>query len=132
MDPASATAQSPKVALWTVYFVFLLLVFVLGTVLGPHSPLELLKTIFFGFGLVALWGLIRGIAIGWRLFWVVYFCLVMAGVAYTIGNLAFGSDAPWPLSLWLFVLGGLLVTVPQWVALWLYAFRRPGIWAKDA
>jgi len=132
MEPVSAAAQGPRATLWRVYFVFLLLVFVLGNLVGPHSPLVLLKTIFYAFGLVAIWGLIRDIAIGWRPFWVAYFWLVMAGVVYTLATLAFGPGAPWPSGAWLVVGGGLLVTTPQWVALWLYAFRRPGIWAKDA
>ena len=132
MEPARGAAQDPRASLWRAYFVLLLLVFVLGTFVGPHSVPVLLKTIFYAFGLVAIWGLIRGIAIGWRPFWIVYFWLVMAGVVYTLAALAFGPGAPWPLGLWLVVGGGLLVTAPQWVALWLYAFRRPGIWAKDA
>jgi len=127
MQPLSIPTNKRNI-FWRAYFMLMLIIFGLSALFGEHSVIELAKTIFFAFGLVCLWGLIHNKAIGWRPLWAVYFVLVMAGALYTIADLAFGAGSPWPSSIWLAALVGLALTTPQWLALWLYAFRRPLIW----
>jgi hypothetical protein len=97
---------------------------------GDYSPFDLALSVFFSFGLVGLWGFIRNVAIGWRPFWVGYFVLVMVGVLYSIGDLVLGPAVDTDF---LLVAGvACLITIPQWAALWSYAFRSPGIWHDPA
>ncbi len=113
---------------WLSYFVFMLTISVLALVLGELSVLEISKSIFFAFGLVAMWGYINKVAIGPRLLWIVYFFIVLAGAIYTIGNFAFGPGSPWPINTWFLVAAALVLTFPQWLVLWLYSFRSNGLW----
>ena len=116
---------------WLAYFMFMLSAWVVASLLGGRGKLDFAIGIFYGVGLVGLWGFVRGKAIGWRPFWAAYFFVVVAGALYSIGNLAFGSGAPWPIRLWLYVLLAALITVPQWWALWAYSFHSPTIWGRQ-
>jgi hypothetical protein len=93
-------------------------------------PLDLLNSFFFGMGLAGLWGYLSDSRIGWRPFWVGYFCLTIALVIYGIGFLMFDPNVrAWP-EIWFFVAAATLVTAPHWVALWRYAFRSSQVWSR--
>jgi hypothetical protein len=129
---AAQSNLAAKKSWWLAYFIFMLVAWVVASFLGGRDTINLVLGGFYGIGLVGLWGFVRAKAIGWRLLWVAYFLLVVSGALYSIGNLAFGPGAPWPTQLWLFVLLAVLVTFPQWLALWFYSFRSPDIWLARA
>ena len=115
------------------YFMLAAVVFVISLVTGTHSPLRLLMFIFNGFGLIGLWGYLSDKAIGWRSFWAVYACLMLLAATTVYGpDLWHGlrHDA----GLVMVLLASAIFTVPEWVAVWRYAFRSPHIWrsAPDA
>jgi hypothetical protein len=130
MQTTQTETMEEKGGWWFAYFVLMVLAFAGALVTGGHSPFELAKSIFFGFGLIGLWGFIRNVAIGWRRFWVGYFLLVMAGVIYSIGNLVLGPAIDSDFLVLAAV--ACVFTAPQWAALWLYAFRSSVIWRTSA
>jgi hypothetical protein len=124
MDTAS---QTDKSAWWGAYFIALVLLSIAGLIFGSHSPVTLLTSIFNAFGLVGLWGYLSDKAIGWRQFWVAYACLMFLSAAIGLGpGLLHGIRNDLGLFAILFIAA--VFSLPQWWAVWRYAFRSPHIW----
>jgi hypothetical protein len=118
---------------WWAYFALNVVVLVAAVVTGWHTPLRNLSlSVFYGVGLLGLFGYLRSVAIGHRLFWVTYLFVVVAGAAYSAGSTllrASHSDALFLISL---LLLGVVFSAPTWLALWRYAFRSSSIWQSGA
>jgi putative Ca2+/H+ antiporter (TMEM165/GDT1 family) len=84
--------------------------------------------IFDGFGLVGLWGYLRGIAIGWRVFWGIYLALLVVQIACGIAGTALFAAKSGTVMAYLFAIALFLLAAPQCWALWRYAFRSSAIW----
>jgi hypothetical protein len=113
--------------LWWAYFVLLALVFV-RSLFGIHSPLDVFSAIFDGFGLVGLWGYLRGTAIGWRMFWAIYFALLVVQVICGVGGIALFAVQSGTVMSYAMLAALILLVIPQCLALWRYAFRSRAIW----
>ncbi len=113
--------------LWWLYFAFIAWSWV-RSLIDLHGIPDFVLSIFNGYGVVGLWGYLRGTIIGWRTFWVVYFVFFIAEVGYSVlpaGWLGVQSGSLVVLSM---VVGAALVCVPQGVALWRYAFHNQQAW----
>ena len=118
---------------WWAYFALNVAVLVASIFTGWYTPLRSLSLfVFYGIGLLGLFGYLRSVAIGHRLFWVTYFLIVVGGAAYSAGSTflrAAQSDA-------LFLIAPLLVvaafSAPTLLALWRYAFCSTSIWKPSA
>lgn len=120
--------STKKSTWWWIYFAFQLFVWIFELFTGGHAPVDLLLSAFFGIGLVGFWGYLRGVSIGPRVLWPIYFCLLVAAAAYGAGSAllrAAHSDAAFIVPLLLVVV---VLTYPLWLALWRYAFRSNDIW----
>ena len=113
--------------LWWAYFVLLALVFV-RSLFDIHSPLDAFSAIFDGFGLVGLWGYLRRITIGWRMFWVIYLVLLAVQVACGVAGIALYAAKSGTVTSYAMLAALILVVIPQCLALWRYAFRSRAIW----
>ena len=114
-------------SLWWAYFFLLALIFV-RSLFNIHSPLDMLAAILDGFGLVGLWGYLRGIAIGWRVFWGIYLALFLIELACGVAGTALFAAKSGAVMPYLLVIALLLLAAPQCLALWRYAFRSGAIW----
>ena len=82
---------------WTAYFCLMCLAWALGLVFGNHSPVDILNSVLFGLGLVGLWSYLDARRIGWRPFWIAYFVVSLAGVAYGLAMLLIDKNTLfWP------------------------------------
>jgi hypothetical protein len=112
---------------WWLYFALSLLLSALSLIRGVSSPLELAFGILNAFGLAGLWGYICQAAVGWRLFWVLYF--VASVVANIAGLVLFvASIGRLEFALLVIVSFSIVLVAPMYLALWRYAFRSPKIW----
>lgn len=114
---------------WWAYFALSCLALVASIATGWRWSLrDVLAPMFYAIGLVGLWGYLRGIALGPRAFWRVYFCATLAGAAWSVGHTllqAGHSDATFLLPL---LLAAVALCLPSWLALWRYAFRSGSMW----
>ena len=123
------STQADKSGWWVAYFIIIVVLAFLGVVFGTHSPLSLLSSIFNAFGLVGLWGYLSDKAVGWRLLWVTYVCVMFFGVL--VGFLpAAWHGATADAELLVLVLVVAAFSAPLWWANWRYAFRSPHIWQQ--
>ena len=121
------TSQPDKSGWWVVYVIVLVLLWIAGLIFGSHSPVTLLTSIFNAFGLVGLWGYLTDKAIGWRQFWVAYTCLMFLSAAIGLGpGLWYGIRNDFGLFAILSI--AVVFSLPQWWAVWRYAFRSPHVW----
>ena len=105
---------------WWAYFA-LSVAMNLVSILLARSPLDALNAVFYGLGLVCLWGYIRGLAVGWRQFWAVYLLLnLLLGLVSLALN---AGEVPMAL----LVLATVFV-FPLFLANYRYAFMQPEIW----
>ncbi len=128
---------------WGIYFWFSLALFAVGlgadaretdeTRTNADLIIYVIGLVVETITLVGLYAFISQVALGRRLFWAAFF---FASLGYLIWSMAdvFISDptVPEPLTFWvtLFVLSLALLT-PQFVALFLYAFRSQKLWAPS-
>jgi hypothetical protein len=106
---------------WWLYFA-LVLALAIMSLIGTRSPLDLANSIVNAFGLVGLWGYIRQVAVGHRLFWAGYFAVsVLLSAIATALNVADAAPA-------VVLAFALTFVLPLYYALWQYAFRSPGAW----
>ncbi|MEZ5460351.1 hypothetical protein [Dokdonella sp.] len=113
--------------IWWFYFALSLLLAVVSLIQGVSSPIELAFGIVNAFALAGLWGYISQVAVGWRLFWVLYF--VASVVANIVGLALFAADIGQRDFAFLMIVSFSIVLVaPMYLALWRYAFRSPKVW----
>ncbi|MEZ5463566.1 hypothetical protein [Dokdonella sp.] len=113
--------------IWWFYFALSLLLSVVSLIQGVSSPIELAFGIVNAFALVGLWGYISQVAVGWRLFWVLYF--VASVVANIVGFALFAAGIGQRDFAFLAIVSFSIVLVaPMYLALWRYAFRSPKVW----
>lgn len=113
--------------LWWAYFALLALTTV-SSCFGIHSSLDALLDVFNAYGLVGLWGYLRGLAVGWRKFWVVYFILFVADTVYSVGLIAWFAWQSHAAMYYYMSVAAALLCIPQGLALWYYGFRSSSIW----
>ena len=118
----------PRVG-WWLYFWVLVLSNVTSIFLDPPDLEDWMLLLLSGIALVGLWGYLRNRALGHRLFWVAFFGISVAAIAYYLTQ-PFLVDPAWRN----LVLGGavigLFLSAPLLLALWRYAFRSPHIWGS--
>ena len=114
-------------SLWWVYFGLLALAW-FASLFDIHSLFDALLALFYGYGLVGLWGYLRDVAIGWRIFWATYLILFSAAVLYSIGLIAWFALQTSSGMLYAILVAGILLCIPQCVALWRYSFRSALLW----
>lgn len=118
---------------WWAYFALSVVVLVASIVTGLQWPLRtFLLTMIDGIGVLGLWGYLRIVPIGRRMFWVGYFSLVAVFGVYSAGSIllrAAHSDALFLISL---LLASAIVSAPAWLAIWRYAFRSAHIWNSQS
>ena len=113
--------------LWWLYFAFTAWWWVLS-LFDLHGIPDFVLAIFNGYGVVGLWGYLRGTVIGWRRFWAVYFVLFIVEVGYSVlpaGWLGVQSGYPHVLGV---VVCAALVCVPQGDAHKRNAFHNQQAW----
>lgn len=119
-------------ALWLGYWVLMVVLSGFSLLTGLDHPLDLVEGVFHALSLVALWGWLRGIAIGTSGLWRGYLVLLMLSLrlrmAWSFFQPGGESAAEWGLVL-VIVLG---VNGPLWYALWRYGFRSEAIWQSNA
>jgi hypothetical protein len=124
----SLESSSPG-SVWSAYFWLLAVLFTLSFFRGVTSFVDLVLGIVNAFALAGVWGYIRQVAVGWRLFWVFYF--VFSALGSLVGFIALIASVDC-LDFGIFaILGcGALLVAPMYLALWRYAFRSPCVWAR--
>lgn len=126
---------------WKIYFWFSLALFVLG--LGIHVVktddeqtyadfiIDVLGFIIEIIALIGLYAFVSQVALGKRFFWVAFFFLNLGFFLWSMAmSLSLAPTLPEPVTFWvtLFILVFVLLA-PQFVAIFLYAFRSPKLWA---
>ena len=113
--------------LWWAYFALLALA--LGwSLFSIRSPLDVASVVFNGLGLAGLWAYLRGVAIGWRMLWVLYLALFAFAIFCGVAGIALFAAKSGTILPYVMLAQVSLATIPQWFALWCYAFRRPTVW----
>lgn len=119
-------------ALWLGYWVLMVVLSGFSLLTGLDHPLDLVEGVFHALSLVALWGWLRGIAIGtsglWRGYLVLLMLSLLLRMAWSFFQPGGESAAEWGLVL-VIVLG---VNGPLWYALWHYGFRSDAVWQSNA
>ncbi|MGH9439462.1 MAG: hypothetical protein ACRD22_16630 [Terriglobia bacterium] len=122
---------SNKSIWWWAYFALSVTVLVASILTGWRWPLrDVLLSAFYAIGLVGLWGYLRGVPILVRTFWVAYFCVTLAGAAWSIGRTLLQVAHSDALFLGSVLLVAVAFCIPSWLALWRYAFRSGGTWRR--
>jgi hypothetical protein len=94
--------------------------------------MDIVLSIFFGMGIAGLWGYINELRIGARPFWVAYFVITMSMVGYAVLKMLISPELRAWGQLWVLVGIAMGLSLPQWIALWRYAFRSPQVWGTNA
>ena len=119
-------------ALWLGYWGLMVALSGVSLLTGLDHPLDLVEGVFHALSVVALWGWLRGIAIGtsglWRGYLVLLMLSLLLRMAWSFFQPGGESAAEWGLVL-VIVLG---VNGPLWYALWHYGFRSDAVWQSNA
>lgn len=112
---------------WWWAYLALFIVANLVSILMARSPLDALDAVFRGFGLVCLWGYIRGLAVGWRQFWVAYLLL---SLLLELVSLVLNIRQSWVDAGSVIALHAVAAAIafPLYLANYRYAFKCPDIW----
>ena len=113
--------------LWWVYFAVVALS-TISSWFRTHSILDALLDVFSGFALVGLWGYLRGLAIGWRNFWIAFFVFFTVDAAYSVGLVAWVAFQSHAAMYYWMLAAAILLCIPQCLALWRYGFRSNSMW----
>ena len=113
--------------LWWAYFVLLALVLV-RSIFSIHSPLDAASAVFDGLGLAGVWAYLRSVAIGWRTLWVVYLVLFAVEIICGVAGVGLFAAKSGTLTPYVKLTALILLTIPEWLALWRYAFRSVSVW----
>lgn len=114
------TTQRIKSALWWAYFAVIVLSFLLLLV-RLRSAQDAVVVIFEGVGLVGVWGYLRGVAVGRRVFWLAYLWVAVVLAVCGIAGLALVWGTPGVERLSFVFAAGVLLAVPEFVAIWRYS-----------
>lgn len=128
MMPGRMPERAVPSSWWWAYFLVLTVLTVAGLLSGPGSFVEALLGVVTTFALVGLWGYMRQIAIGWKQFWAVYFCISLALNGTALVGFAITSRHPLDASMLMFLATTAVLLAPLHLALWRYAFRSPRVW----
>lgn len=128
-EPAAAGLAA---GLWFGYFLLMLALTGLGILMGLNDPLDLLESVFHAFALIALWGWLRGIAIGTSGLWRGYLALLMLSLLLRMAWSFFQPSGESAAELGLVLVIVLGVNGPLWYALWHYGFRSDAVWQSNA
>lgn len=119
-------------ALWLGYWGLMVALSGVSLLTGLDHPLDLVEGVFHALSVVALWGWLRGIAVGtsglWRGYLVLLMLSLLLRMAWSFFQPGGESAAEWGLVL-VIVLG---VNGPLWYALWHYGFRSDAVWQSNA
>ena len=113
--------------LWWAYFALSALAWS-TSLFRIGSVYDAVMAVFAGYGIVGMWGYLRGLGIGWRKFWIAYLVLFVGYLLYVIGRLAWLA-VQYPTGMVFYMLiATMLLCTPQCLALWRYSFRSDALW----
>lgn len=119
-------------ALWLGYWGLMVALSGVSLLTGLDHPLDLVEGVFHALSLVALWGWLRGIAVGTSGLWRGYLVLFLLNMFWGLAGLASGAGGEPVDGWWLVLVIVLGLNGPLCYALWRYGFRSEAIWRSNA
>ena len=118
---------------WKFYAVLLVASYIASFFIQPLDVGTLLPTVFAGVGVVGLAGFAYGVPIGPRIFWRIYFGLLILFTGLFLGFFALSIFNMERLTEMLLPATSLVFCVlPLSYALWAYAYKSTSLWSKNA
>ena len=118
---------------WKLYAVLLVASYIASFFIHPLDVGALLPTVFAGVGIVGLAGFAYGIPIGPRIFWRIYFALLILFIGLFLGFFALSVfNAERLADMLLPAMSLVFCVLPLSYALWAYAYKSSPLWSKNA
>ena len=118
---------------WKLYAVLLAAGYIASFFIQPLDVGTLLPTVFAGAGVVGVAGFAYGVPIGPRIFWRIYFALLILVIGLFLGFFAlYVFNAERLADMLLPAMSLVFCVLPLSRALWAYAYKSSPLWSKNA
>ena len=124
------TRSKYKTVLWSVYLAIMACNAILGLVDLPQKPIEYIGVVASFIWCIGLFGFIFQRRILHRIFWRIWFSLILvaAASAFTFITFTVFTNITQSHKQLLFYGAGLILLFPMYYALYTYAYRSPSVW----